>query len=463
MGSTLATGNNGYCVSYGPLDNIDTRGNVASTIAVGDETWTAGEILYVHPTVAGKLTKIKPEHAISVAIIVTLHASTGRLFVSIDRGVSHLDELHDVDSSDRQDKALLQWDVGTGKYKHTISNILTGEVILDVPASYPSVRLAIDSVLGRGKSADCTVTINVATGHVETEQLRYTGYDLSFITVVGNNTALNATTMTYVEDAGRYYLSVKDGKSPRMLGTWEYLVNVAASSALFVKGQNSVIYLGDDFTGLDVQGCRAFGRLLQCNSHMRYTDFTTTISDEYGILASGGSLDCYYLTSNKQVRVIGGIAKLINTSITIPTHASSYALYATGGANIQLNSYSIIGGIFAYGGSTISGIITGLSAAPAGTELTLLTAMNGSTISLHCNNVDLRASGSYGDLINVSTASQCNFSYDTVTLGRTSTGKIATVATGSTVTISKSIAATFTGGYSQTKNVITSAGLIIAP
>jgi hypothetical protein len=74
---------------------LDTRGDVVSSIAVGDETWAVGDILYVHPTVAGKLTNVKPEHAITVAIIITRHQSVGVLFVRPSSG-GHLEDIHDI-------------------------------------------------------------------------------------------------------------------------------------------------------------------------------------------------------------------------------------------------------------------------------------------------------------------------------------------------------------------------------
>jgi hypothetical protein len=80
---------------FGYVRGLDTRGDVVSSIAVGDETWAVGDILYVHPTVAGKLTNVKPEHAITVAIIITRHQSVGVLFVRPSSG-GHLEDLHDI-------------------------------------------------------------------------------------------------------------------------------------------------------------------------------------------------------------------------------------------------------------------------------------------------------------------------------------------------------------------------------
>ena len=91
----ISNGVNGFVTHFGYVRNLDTRGNVASSIAVGDETWAVGDILYAHPTVAGKLTNVKPKHEINVAIIIVRNQSTGVVFT---RPISygHLDDIHDV-------------------------------------------------------------------------------------------------------------------------------------------------------------------------------------------------------------------------------------------------------------------------------------------------------------------------------------------------------------------------------
>jgi hypothetical protein len=94
--ANISNGVNGEVISFGTLTEIDTRGNTASAIAVGDETWAAGDILYAHPTVAGKLTNVRPQHDLAVAFITVRHASTGQIAVRIIPGNNHLEWLHDV-------------------------------------------------------------------------------------------------------------------------------------------------------------------------------------------------------------------------------------------------------------------------------------------------------------------------------------------------------------------------------
>jgi hypothetical protein len=94
--ANISNGVNGTVMSFGTLRNIDTRGDVASAIAVGDETWAEGDILYAHPTVDGKLTKVRPQHDLAVAFITVRHASSGQIAVRIVPGNFHLEWLHDV-------------------------------------------------------------------------------------------------------------------------------------------------------------------------------------------------------------------------------------------------------------------------------------------------------------------------------------------------------------------------------
>jgi hypothetical protein len=94
--ANIANGVNGEVMSFGTLTNVDTRGDVASALAVGDETWAAGDILYAHPTVAGKLTNVRPTHDLAVAFITVRHGSSGQIAIRIVPGNDHLEWMHDV-------------------------------------------------------------------------------------------------------------------------------------------------------------------------------------------------------------------------------------------------------------------------------------------------------------------------------------------------------------------------------
>lgn len=97
----------GFVSDFGKIYNVDTRGNVAGNIAVGDETWADGDLLYVHPTTAGKLTKVKPDHALLIAMIISA-GTAGKLFVR-PTFLPHLDDLHDVKTSGVANGQMLRY------------------------------------------------------------------------------------------------------------------------------------------------------------------------------------------------------------------------------------------------------------------------------------------------------------------------------------------------------------------
>jgi hypothetical protein len=114
----LTTGINGTVMSFGTLTGLDTRGTSASGLSVGDETWAAGDILFAHPTVAGKLTKVRPQHDLPVAFITIRHASAGQIAIRIFPGNHHLEWLHDVEIDSPTENEVLAFDITSGLWKN---------------------------------------------------------------------------------------------------------------------------------------------------------------------------------------------------------------------------------------------------------------------------------------------------------------------------------------------------------
>lgn len=110
----MTSGINGTVMYLGTLTGMDTRGTSPSGIAVGDENWAAGTILYAHPTVAGKLTSVRPQHDIAIAFTTIRHASSGQMAVRIFPGNNHLEWMHDVLITDPQDGDVLTYNSTLG-------------------------------------------------------------------------------------------------------------------------------------------------------------------------------------------------------------------------------------------------------------------------------------------------------------------------------------------------------------
>ena len=91
----ISIGVNGFVTHFGYTRGLDTRGTAVTAISVGDESWSVGDILYAHPTAAGKLTNVKPKHEISVAIVIIRNQTSGVLFVR-PSSFGHLEDNHDI-------------------------------------------------------------------------------------------------------------------------------------------------------------------------------------------------------------------------------------------------------------------------------------------------------------------------------------------------------------------------------
>jgi len=89
---TILKNQEGFITILGQVREINTTGTLQG------ETWTDGDILYLSPFVAGKLTNIKPvapNHSVIVGYVEYAHAIHGKIFVKVDNGYE-IDELHNV-------------------------------------------------------------------------------------------------------------------------------------------------------------------------------------------------------------------------------------------------------------------------------------------------------------------------------------------------------------------------------
>ena len=126
----------GFIITVGLLKNIDTTG------ALQGETWTDGDILYLSPTVAGKITNIKPQapqHTVIVGYVEYAHPNNGKIYVKIDNGYE-IDELHNVRITTssltsgnllvRSSSVWINTNQLTGSYGLTGSLNMTGDLIV---------------------------------------------------------------------------------------------------------------------------------------------------------------------------------------------------------------------------------------------------------------------------------------------------------------------------------------------
>lgn len=138
--------NNGYVIDFGHVEQIDLDGS-ATNFATGTETWVAGDILYAHPTVAGKLTNVKPKHAMTVAIILDVGTGNGngRMFVR-PSSYGDIADNHDVNTSGLIDNQFLVYDSGTDYWKPS-SGLYYVDGSLGIGTATPQAKLDVNGTV----------------------------------------------------------------------------------------------------------------------------------------------------------------------------------------------------------------------------------------------------------------------------------------------------------------------------
>ena len=133
---TIATNQEGFIMTVGQLDGINTTGSLQG------ETWVDGDVLYLSPTTPGALTNIKPTgltgHIVVMGYVEYAHAVNGKIYVKIMNGWE-LDELHNVyiDSATLANNNILQYDSADQLWKNKV--LSTGLTIGTTPIASGTV------------------------------------------------------------------------------------------------------------------------------------------------------------------------------------------------------------------------------------------------------------------------------------------------------------------------------------
>jgi len=117
----------GFITYSGEVHDINTTGSLQG------ESWNDGDILYLSPDVAGKLTKTKPvapNHTVVIGFVEYAHANHGKIFIKVDNGYE-LEELHDVSPKPYVNKGVL--------YRDTDLNLWKSETIYKVTNYIPAI------------------------------------------------------------------------------------------------------------------------------------------------------------------------------------------------------------------------------------------------------------------------------------------------------------------------------------
>lgn len=180
---TIATNQEGFILTMGQLLDINTTGSLQG------ETWADGDVLYLSPTTAGRLTNIKPTgatgHIVVIGYVEYAHNSNGAIYVKIMNGWE-LDELHNIFISSPSNNDALIYESSTQLWKNkSLATALGYTPVTDARTISTTAPLTG----GGDLTANRTFAITKATASVD-------GYLAStdFTTFNGKQDALTLTT-----------------------------------------------------------------------------------------------------------------------------------------------------------------------------------------------------------------------------------------------------------------------------
>ncbi len=158
---TIATNQEGFILTMGQLLDINTTGSLQG------ETWVDGDVLYLSPTTAGRLTNIKPTgatgHIVVIGYVEYAHVSNGAIYVKIMNGWE-LDELHNVFISSPSNNDALIYESSTQLWKNkTLASALGYTPVTDARTISTTAPLTG----GGDLTANRTFAITKATASVD--------------------------------------------------------------------------------------------------------------------------------------------------------------------------------------------------------------------------------------------------------------------------------------------------------
>ena len=162
---TIATNQEGFIITVGQIENINTTGSLQG------ETWTDGDVLYLSPTTAGRITNIKPNgstgHIVIIGYVEYAHANNGKIYVKIMNGWE-LDELHNVFIDTPLNNQALTYETSTDLWKN--KTIIEDSITDGVTTIAPSQNAVFDALALKQATLSYTPYRNV-----QTSQTSYTG------------------------------------------------------------------------------------------------------------------------------------------------------------------------------------------------------------------------------------------------------------------------------------------------
>lgn len=166
IAENINNNNTGFIVTSGLLENINTTGSLQG------ETWADGNPLYLSPTVAGRVTNVKPQapqHTVIIGFVIYAHQNNGKIFVKVDNGYE-IDELHNVKITSPTNGQVLKYNTSLSVWENATDTVGTGTVTQVNATGGTGISVSGSPITTSGTltitntAPDQTVVLNSGTG-----------------------------------------------------------------------------------------------------------------------------------------------------------------------------------------------------------------------------------------------------------------------------------------------------------
>ena len=206
---TIANNQEGFITTSGLVRQIDTTGDLQT------EVWVDGDVLYLSPTIAGAVTKVKPiapQQVVVLGFVVYAHKTQGKIYVKVDNG-SDLSELHDVKITSVANNNILKYNSSTALWENvagTTTNIAEGTNLYYTQARFDTAFAAKSTTnLTEGSNLYYTqARFDTAFSNKSTTNLAE-GANLYYTQARFNSALAAKTTTDLAEGSNLYYTDTR--------------------------------------------------------------------------------------------------------------------------------------------------------------------------------------------------------------------------------------------------------------
>jgi uncharacterized membrane protein len=326
------TGVNGFTTHFGYIRHIDTRGDASANgttnklWASGEPSWSEGDILYVHPTVAGKLTKIEPKHSISVAIILNRHQNQGKLFVR-PNSYGHLNDNHDVSVSGATNGQFLQYNSSTDYWVPSSSGNFTSLSVNGTGVSISGHTHTVSDITNFNSSVSGLLPVGTAN---YLSKFGTGGSGLGNSLIFDNGTGVGIGTTT--PSGALHVAGLLQGNS---IGTTGIIVSNSHASQSANGQDHTSLYINPTFLTSSSNLNNTYGLLISPSSSGQYNT-----TNSYGLYVNASTLVSGTMNNNYSAAFMGG-----NVGVGTAAPSARLEVAASGTTSLDVAHFSNSNGV----------------------------------------------------------------------------------------------------------------------